>query len=105
MRPGPRSAQRWRSRAKPSTAPTRPPGTHSSGLLLQLDEVFRRAPQALSQEVVVMAPDVLVPRELKSLQDELATSQKQRATLSAAAVTAPMTAPESPKETQDEGEV
>lgn len=52
-----------------------------------------------------MASDVLVSRELKSLQDELSASQKQRATSSAAAETAPTTAPEPPEETADETEV
>ena len=52
-----------------------------------------------------MATDVLVSRELKSLQDELSASQKQRATLSAAASAAPSIAPEAPKETTDESEV
>ena len=52
-----------------------------------------------------MAPDVLVSRELKSLQDELSVSQKQRATLSAAASAAPTVAPEPAKETPDESEL
>ena len=52
-----------------------------------------------------MASDVLVSRELKSLQDELSTSQKQRAAASATAEAAPTTAPEPPEETTDEREV
>jgi ElaB/YqjD/DUF883 family membrane-anchored ribosome-binding protein len=52
-----------------------------------------------------MASDVLVSRELKSLQDELLASQKQRATSLAAAEAAPTTAPEPPEETTEEGEV
>jgi ElaB/YqjD/DUF883 family membrane-anchored ribosome-binding protein len=50
-----------------------------------------------------MAADVLVSRELKSLQDELSVSQKQRTTVSAAASAAPPTASSEPaKETADE---
>lgn len=52
-----------------------------------------------------MATDVLVSRELKSLQDELSVSQNQRATVSAAASAAPTTAPEPAKETPDEREL
>lgn len=52
-----------------------------------------------------MASDVLVSRELKSLQDELSTSQKQRAAASATAEAAPTTTPEPPEETTDEREV
>jgi ElaB/YqjD/DUF883 family membrane-anchored ribosome-binding protein len=52
-----------------------------------------------------MAADVLVAKELKSLQDELSVSQKQRATASAVANAAPTTAPEPAKETPDEREL
>jgi ElaB/YqjD/DUF883 family membrane-anchored ribosome-binding protein len=52
-----------------------------------------------------MAGDVLVSRELKSLQDELSVSQKERATASAATSAAPTTAPEPAKETPDEKEL
>jgi len=52
-----------------------------------------------------MAFDVLVSRELKSLQDELSNSQKQRAAASATAEAAPTTAPGPPEETSDEREL
>jgi ElaB/YqjD/DUF883 family membrane-anchored ribosome-binding protein len=52
-----------------------------------------------------MASDVLVSRELKSLQDELSASQEQRATSSDAAAAAPTTAPDPPKETADDREL
>ncbi len=52
-----------------------------------------------------MAADVLVSRELKSLQDELSVSQKERATVSVAANAAPTTAPEPAKETPDDTEL
>jgi hypothetical protein len=51
-----------------------------------------------------MAPDVLVSRELKSLQQELSASRKERAPSPAAAAAGmtPPTAPESVPETPDE---
>jgi ElaB/YqjD/DUF883 family membrane-anchored ribosome-binding protein len=52
-----------------------------------------------------MPADALVSRELKSLQDELSVSQKQRATMSAAASAAPTAVPEPAKETPEESDI
>ena len=52
-----------------------------------------------------MATDALVSQELKSLREELSASRKERAAVSAAAVTAPATVPESAAETREEKEL